>query len=1191
MHFDAFDTPLRPGSSLIEASAGTGKTYTIAMLVTRLVVEHGLMPEQIIVTTFTRAATAELKERIRRRLYEALHVARGNSQRVEDTRLVSWYHSLSAQCRDQAADCLEAASRQLDNAAIFTMHGFCQRVLTDYALESRQPFDMTLLEDDRAALHQVSEDFWRRRLYQAHPWLAAIIQQCFETPDSLLNKVADAYNVDIVHPEADSLPEVGGEDIQARCEHIQARFQAVFAPLLDTSEFSSYLNKGCLEGLRALCGQPEKWLQTACVWHATYAGIDAGLNRKKLNSEAKRERFIARWGLELEEFEAYYHFIDKAVSHIILRLRLDLLAALKEQVPELLQSRNECGFDELVTALAAAIRQGNKALLGGLRQQYGAALIDEFQDTDPHQWQIFAGLFEGSTAHYLYLIGDPKQAIYKFRGADIYTYFQAADQVSRRYALGYNWRSHPAMVAAVNTLFARRSAPFVLEQLHYEAVKAARSEQAGTLVDQAGEALAACQFWVSTNRSLLCDQIGDEIVALLHGSARLHTEHSERALGAADIAILTASNEQARQYERALRQRHIPVTLSRSQSVFISDDMPVLRDVLRAVCQPRQLSCLKQLLIHDWFGIDGPTYIQAYLHSENGLDALAQRFHEYCQLWQTHGLMPMMTTLLEHEGVQDNLMASAHYERRLTDLFHALELMQQAIAEERLGMHQSIEWLNRQMQQARDRYAAMAPAAQRMRLDCDRETVTIMTMHAAKGLEFPVVFCPDLCRGIGAEQKSDRAPLVSFNEPGQGRAVDFGSARFSEHQQLARRESLGEHMRLMYVALTRARYRCYVVWKCPGKQGRPPETSALGYLLDMAPNSPAEAVEAVLEELVQQSPAQFCWQRLPEQAVPPAQLVTTPPALQTLSLMPVTEAMLAKMQHDPWQMTSYTALAHQQLTAQPTGTEMEKHGVAASDEQAGADVPEPIPAQAGEVLPGGMQTGNAIHLILEQCRFTDLATAGQHDAQSATGTRIIQAMQRYGLEETCQQVLCTLLENVVTTPLDQASPALTLAGLDEAELIREMPFYLYLPDSQLGHINHILSRQPGFQPLANRHIAGYLTGAMDLVFRYQGRYYIVDYKSNTLESYDQAALAAAMHTHNYGLQLWLYTLALHRFLRQTVADYDYQRHFGGVYYLFVRGLNGQQDTGGIYYTRPSRDILEKLDTLLTGELSGEQYHE
>ncbi len=1166
-YFDPATTPLLKGVNLIEASAGTGKTYAIAMLVLRFVVEQALPIDQILVVTFTKAATEELKDRVRQRLADAKRALTSDTHnQAIDANVVAWLQQLDI-APELIKQRLASALQDIDTAGIFTIHSFCQRMLREHALESGQLFDAELTDDLAVIKQACADDFWRKHIYPRSLWDAALLTADYKTPDALLASVdfiADHIRVYPLTAQAldDTLAELQQWVTLASAAQIACcatltsafadkKFKASYSQAFDAhaAELSAWLNGDSVQ-------LPSADALALLTTHSVISALDGGKFRsnKSQSSEQRKADYLAELALNTAPFDA----LVVAIKQVKLALRQTLLTTLRAELDKRLQQLNVLSFDQLITRLSDALKSDKGALLAEeLRQRFTAALIDEFQDTDDSQWFIFSTVF-AVDSQYLYLIGDPKQAIYKFRGADIYSYLAAQQQAHYHFTLGKNWRSHPQLVSAVNALFHREQA-FLLAELAFNPVEPAKSAQDGALYD-ADTPLAPMQLWqlppsssstgywtAAAAATEIRTAVVKEVVELLTLAYRLQPNNT--ALQPKDIAILVRTNAQAREYQTALREVGVPSVLNSTESVFASQEARDLYVVLQAVLNPSDSDRLKQALTLDWFGLDGQALSQL-INDDSALDVWTARFLSYLQDWQKLGFMAMMHRLLSQEQVNTHLSTSTKAERQLTNLQHLIELVQQTAVDEHLGMTKTLSWLHHAITRPNNN------ESQQLRLESDDDAVQIVTMHRAKGLEYPVVFCPYLW------QRSDRLrseqDIINCHADGQ-MIADLGSDQFEQHRAQALLEELAEDLRLFYVAVTRAKYRCYLVWVDVRTQNRPNE-SAMAYLLNFA-DADFDQQQETLQAFSTQAAADFAY----------ALLELAPTSGSPRYQKPAPDCVLQAQQrhralYTNWQMSSYTALSALSLHDAPELPEDK-----ARERQEQHD-------NAALLLPRGAHTGNVVHDLLENNAFIDLAQAKDISEQRD------KACLRYGLKLEQPELLDALLQRVVLTPLAANTPDFCLMNLADHQCLKEMPFYLAMQTLEVSQINQILHDCPAFQPLTARQMRGYLTGFIDLVCQYNGQFYVMDYKTNGLPDYAPDTLTHAMREHNYGLQYWLYTVVLHRYLQQRLADYDYENHFGGVRYLFVRGMQPEIALSGVYQDRPELAKVEALATLIGGDL-------
>ncbi len=1173
--FDVARTPLHKAVHLIEASAGTGKTYAIAMLVLRLITEFSLKIEDILLVTFTRAATEELGERIRSRLVEGRQLLEGDVSEADAT-LLSWAENISEP--EQALGRIRSALIDIDRAQVFTIHGFCQRMLQEQALESSQLFDVELLPNTDKVQQRVIQDFWRLFVYSLPRRQCGVVLAHYATPEQLHQSVAPlSGSITAIEPES--------EDLQRVASRFEHHFEKLCSWWDDNNEFLH----DTLEKLVAEGKMKKKFIENFSFWWSSLA------------TYFKQESYYFPEGLQLlvrQEFAGEINgtkvrgakktaLLESIIlpdelagalledaKQLLLSLRRSYTLYFLEETEKQMVAQNAMSYDDLIIRLHRAIKGPSaKPLLQLLRRRFHAAVIDEFQDTDTLQWQIFNTVFTGGQ-HFLYLIGDPKQAIYRFRGADIHSYFLAKQFADRSFTLIKNYRSHPGCVAAVNSLFSSREKPFFFDEtmLDFSPVKAALNEQDHCLEKNGKplENMVFCQLetakeskdgtWTSAKAAgVIMRYITCEIVSLLQGDIKYisqkDTAQESRELRPQDIAILVRQNDHAEQYQAMLAEAGVASVLVSRTSVFQTAECDELYMVLSALVDPDDIVLLKRAMTVSWFGFNGDE-LYGIWQNDYDFNRYHSRFQGYAEAWPIQGVLFMMKRFLETEKVLVTLATGERAERKIANIHHLIELLQQAEEDNVFGPDQLLQWLYRNMESATAEYE--------LRLENDEDAVRIVTMHGAKGLEYPVVFCPSLWyRQTRMEKETGR---LVCHENGHY-ILDLGSSRFEKRHQEILLEDMAEDLRLCYVALTRAKIRCYVMWcDYKGRKGSSADSfhSGLGYLLYPNGRIPFSLQEQVMIAKGQEHGNAY-------------ELMNSDieiPHLLASSVSSPGDFVLKQRHRGPLfaarQMTSYSALVASGHNNEKHDEEISVFDVVVSPETGASE--EILPFAA---LPAGANFGNVVHDILESIPFAVLRHP-QTERQ-----KITQICRKYGVDVDIE-LLLTLLQRVVTVPLGSpdapAEQRFLLSSIEPQKCVKEMEFYFNLHGGSTRDINRLLATEKTVGALNEKRIAGFLTGFVDLVFQHNSRFYIIDYKTNYLgnkaEDYTHDRLVEGMAAHNYGLQYFLYSLVVHRYLKNFMSGYDYASHFGGVFYLFVRGMD--EGGRGVYFHKPDLQILENL---------------
>lgn len=1167
--FDVLATPIAPGITLVEASAGTGKTYSLTALVLRLLLEeHASSIGKILVMTFTKAATAELVDRIRMSLRDAVDVFRDPASRPDGL-----LRQLAKRHGENGLRILERALRDLDDLEVGTIHGFCRRILAQNAFETGSPFDVEYSEDDGVLVQRAAEDFWRRRMYPAGDLIAAIAENGGWKPTRFLDVYTRCRNT----PGVEILPKPLALDaaIRALDEPIarvrQSWDREDMSDLLETADFTS--NKEMtpperlarLEGADAFCalGDSSKVADVLALHPVTL-----GNRLKKKHRERLEEMPFARATAELDSaITAFEHALRAAfVSDIDVLLEREKMRA------------GRAHYDDLLHRLHAALQDPERApaLRRAAAAQFEAVLVDEFQDTDAIQYRIFRDLFAGGR---LFLVGDPKQTIYGFRGADVFAYIRAKRDAEHAYTLTTNYRSETPLVSAVNALFSRLDDPFVFPEIPFEPADPRGSADAEPLV---GDGRCALEWmWLLPQSS---KEAGTEraIAAVTREIVRLLTPATGARIGGRpvvprDIAVLVRSNVSGTRMQAALADAGVPAVVTQADNVFRTEEASELRALLAAVIAPRDAGALRAALATRAFGYDAAG-IAALAADETAWQDLVDRFTTLLQAWHRRSFMAMAEELLTFAGTRARLLETSSGARRLTNLLHLVELLEKASLEHHLAPDGVLAWYSRVLADP----ARLGEDATEIRLETDADAVQIATIHKSKGLEYGIVFCPFLWDGRAA---NEQAPLLA-HLPDDRVVYHFPPSPpevLSAHE--CERES--EEARHVYVALTRAKHRCYIAW---GRFGRSAsEHSTLARLLHADAGSSPEDWRQQLESFCSSHGEIMAVRDEIENA--PAPRWEQPAAPET-TLRARAFPEDAKSGLVPWRVASFSSLrAPSSPTHVPPTVELPDHMDAPAGPAAEAAAPRGIFAFAK-----GARAGTCLHEIFEKCDFTRVREPETADLVETT-------LRSHGLDAAAAhhariapvEVALRMLTDVVESTLPGAG--FPLSGVSRAERLVEWQFHLPLAavsQSRLAaaftaHANGMIrDRYAGeLRALGDRTVEGFLMGFVDLVFVHDGRWYVVDWKSNHLgnteSDYGDAAIARTMREHHYILQYHLYCLALHRYLGQRLSGYDYEEHFGGVYYAFLRGIRADGG-GGWYHDRPPRALIEALDSLMRGEL-------
>jgi len=1279
-NFDLLNTALDK-TNLIEASAGTGKTYAIAGIFLRLLLEKRFSVSEILVVTYTVAATEELRERIRGTirsaidaftngghedpfldglvrkdikntltsnlpppppkgdnspikgegekkggvdsLYQACPRGGGDTGQayqgrndvppfvipaeagIQDSEkhvfprikygagLVNSGMTDGENDRNEKLRILRAALRDFDEAPIYTIHGFCQRVLHENAFESMGLFDTELVTDERALHSEIVQDFWRKHFYEAPREFVSYAVKKNINPQFILALTKGWLS----NPEIRIIPSSSHVSLESLPAFRKAHERVVSTWRRSREDILALLHNPGLSKVKyknpdILAAKMDSYSDSAETFPLfegfekfTSTGLKAGTNKGKTTPE---HPFFN----DCEELIARSRELNAEIEGHLLFLKTDVFRYLREELRRRKRAQNIQSFDDLLLNLREALEKpGGKDLVRNIKARYRAALIDEFQDTDPVQYAIFQTIFSGGETP-LFFIGDPKQSIYSFRGADLFAYMRASRHVDSRYTLRNNWRSEPELIRAVNAIFENpKQDAFIYEEVPFEKAEAGDVKDRSLLTVN-GHREPPFHIWLlggasletagaKNNQSMTADiiarAVAAEIARLLNLGREGRAMIGDEPLTESHIAVLVRENREARLIQEALRTVSIHSVLHSTGNLFDTNEALEMERVLGACAEPQSEGLIRIALTTDMLGLKGEE-LESLSKNESYWEQWLARFHEYNTLWDRYGFIVMFRHFLANEKVRERLLAFPDGERRLTNILHLTELLHTESIERKLGISGVIKWIACQRNPESPR-----SDEHELRLESDDRAVRIVTIHKSKGLEYPVVFCPFNWGDSRARKKE-----FAYHDPEDDWQLNLVlDPDMISGRALAERENLAENIRLLYVALTRAKNRCYLVWG-PFKDAG---TSSLAYILHHPGNVSSDIIEATeshfsalsdeeiyrdLEGISAKSEGMISLYDMPDPTGEPLALPAEPAAILTCRTFPGIvdrDRRLASFSYLLSERTAITAITPDDIADIP-------------DHDGGA-LPVEIPYQKELTgmfaFPRGTKAGNCLHDILEEVDFT------KPDSPE-TEALVAVKLREHGFEQKWQETICGMISIVVTTPLHPAIHGLTLSSISTADRISELEFTFPLnrltpnnlrdifKKSGIAHIEAFPERigRLNFQP-----VKGFMKGFIDLVFRYGECFFLVDWKSNFLgasfEYYKTEALSEVMREDFYTLQYHLYVIALHQYLKMRVSDYDYEKHFGGVFYIFLRGVN--TETGyhaGIYRDKPAKSVIEFL---------------
>lgn len=1142
--------------AIVEASAGTGKTHTIIEIVLRLMCERKVPITDILIVTFTEKATGELKGRLRGKLEEA------------------------AQKEDEFSPRAIAALNVLDQASVFTIHGFCQRVLREHAFANKQDADAELVDDAdllKQSLREVQRSQWPRELQDslASTLRIADFDGDWDKPVLDLAKSFQPACGHRLRPEAGAIgAEFGALEEVIRKAHAKIEKHAGRCPLeqvgnhpwsdgflkLDAnSKWLDSRHRNLLVPFLRWIMDPTSKLQavaslTAFMHDArevsSFGTHGFGLLTTNLGKKAQPQLPTLCPGLQDAVVEMEILQRREDLAHVTFFLSTWTVRAVHTHLDAYKQERGLLSFNDLLTHLDRALHEdsaSSKPVLRALRERYRYAIVDEFQDTDPIQWRIFKRIFvDGKGPQRLIIVGDPKQAIFGFRGADLQAYLDAVRELKsnhkgKSYPLATNWRSDSGMLNALNALF-EKGEWFQGTGIDYVKVGPPPAEKRNhvlTVDSSDRKALTIVKLpdteKLSEARRRYARFVAREIRRLLSGKdSMLQVQEKGRAprpLRAGDICILVARRSETGFLLEALREQRLPYTFYKQTGLWQSDEATHLSLVLKAVARLDESAVRGALLT--WFFRLAPEEVARAVDSLSNHPAM-----NLIRRWRTSAAnrkwAELFHSILHDTGVLYFDPSEPAADRRRSNLHHLANALQEEAYRRDLDL---LDLLNHfEELRAND----TGGDANNQPIETDREKVKIMTIHASKGLEFPVVF---LAGGFTMKQQ---AAFLRYREE-KNLVFDF---RTKDADALARhrQEQDDELRRLYYVALTRAIFKLYVpeIIKAEGKtslHSPGPVINILGAALQKILDFDKTDGVGVCDV----PRARQRSERHLEDVKPP-QIVEASKAQPVGELFPSVQ--IETRRERTW-IRSFTSL-HRHTTA-----------VAPSYQE------EPLPGD-DETPPieddpfRGPVFGEMLHDILEHIDYLKVGAANEPEALDADCRNVIEVTRlRHWpklsgrlsadpeMPAVCREILTRMVWNTLHTPLPEVGP---LWKLPKRDRLHELQFHFpEVPNAQ----------------------SNYLTGFMDLVFRKDGRYFLLDWKSNLLaDGYSPTALHTAMAEMDYVRQYRLYAVALNRWLTRRQPDFKFERDFGGVFYLFLRGLNGHDDSAGVFFHRPTKAEME-----------------
>lgn len=1179
---------------LVEANAGTGKTYTIVGIFVRLLLERELEVDQILTVTFTKKATAELRERILERLRECLEMLEGGSvPEDDDPYLLEIRRRFSASAG--AAGRLREAIHNFDDGQVFTIHGFCQKILQEEALIAGTPFEMNVSPTDQLLL-TAADDFWRVFMHEnsnseSGRYLISKMTSMVSSPEELIGGDGIKPLLDKRYAKAEGEvmedPKAFLKELIDLKAELKKRWNAERDEILsilrncDVSRYQTYIDKriASLELFFAdkifSIDVPDK----LGMWTSSYLYDESNL--KKKGDPVPPHNFFDL----TDQFENRVGEIKKVETTLLKNAYENISKRRKKLAAE---SETNSYNDLLVNIRDSLLHASyGHELADKLKQRYPVALVDEFQDTDPIQYEIFNAIYpKESTTSSLMMIGDPKQAIYAFRGADLHTYFRAKnDGVDSEYTLMKNYRSTEDYIKSVNDLFEGERDPFIEEEIEYVPSEAGREDHNDALILD-GEKESALTFvtrhGVEGSKSRATDfafnqtvrKIGEILSLAEKGKAYIGNE----PVRAGDIAILISRHKDAKSLKRRLKKIGIDAVTKTDQTIYETLEATRLEMLMSAVLTPVNSKAINAFLLSGFLGLK-LNDLHELTEDDEQYQELSDDLQELQVIWNRRGFYAMFYELIHRRNRLENLAQLDGAERVITNLYHLAELCAVEERESEIGPRLLHRWLLRQMDEAaRDE-------DKELQLESDQHLVKIMTIHSSKGLQFPLVFCPTLWLGRKPDFYKKKVTRPAEYHKENESTLYINIEREKTEQRLEAEfqstlESTAEEVRKTYVALTRAQIATYVFWKTHTDTifsglgssiiGRELVRKSVtkNYSIKEGGDIDDSTFINRFKELSSESGGRIGLELVKGPLFSAQQVSYVEQGKPQSERMDYSGRMELNIQK---KMESFSSLAgHTQKAGEPDYDQLIERYTEALQPQ------DPLLKTGGLNLfefPKGATAGTAIHKLFEHEEF-DFSTIEKRGFIS----QIEEVLDEYRFDKKWAPVLQKMLRGVAGSQI----PGLRLNALKIKDQIREMEFQFAAKDTDSNQLLNVIRNVPSETeegPVSNM----FLTGFIDLIARQNGKYYILDYKSNFLgdsfDDYSQSDLEREILANSYDLQYHIYTVALVKYLRTRIPDFDYDLHFGGAAYLFVRGMKSGTDQG-IWFQKPDKEVINNLETLL-----------
>lgn len=1117
--FDVMHVPLEK-INLVEASAGTGKTFSIAVMVLRLILEKNINVKEVLLVTFTNNAVAELDERIRFFLRSAFDYAKNGKETSAIIRQIV-DRSVNTLGKEETTNRLNNSILFLDETSVMTIHSFCHQTLNNLAFETGQLFESELVTNFDDVITAQIQEFWRNHIVTLPVETLAFLSEIKFDQDAIKDIVKNflsgkryhAFSENQRYHTADGAKQIVGT--VSNFDEVKQKAHQDCSTLLQ--QYKSRITQGLEKDHHG-----KNFIQHLEDVDTFIANVKIKRKVGYINKYIPEEILIIID--QLSDAEENFQHETKSFIDLLYCAALEQVTA---GVAAYCNARGIQSYDDLIKNLHMAMQGPNKAkIIASLKRQYRAVFIDEFQDTDKLQYDIFLGAF--GSGEILFLIGDPKQSIYAFRQADINTYFKAYKDADNRYKMNINFRSSAPMIESMNEFFMPKEDFDFFHfgesenSIRYFKVTSPKENTKGYLISD-GKQEKGITIRTQQKKEIVQADVGRQVYELLTDEKfQIKTAGGTRKIAPADIGILVKNKDYGREIRQVLGRYNIPSVFVADEKIMESDQASDLYRVLKAVFDPA-MENINAALINSFTGYrsaDAMTF---------DAEKVIELFKGYKLIWETQSIYSSLSSFIADFGIEDHLRnpGTPNGLRIITNLYQLMELLHKTAYHQRLNQAELLNWYKRALE-----VELLEKDESTLRLESDADAVTIMTIHKSKGLQFNIVIAAQM--DFQLPQNRHLASLYQGNE-----YITIPGKEMTEAQQNDfRRQSEQEFRRLMYVSVTRAVYKAYVFHNA--YYGKLVLSKIIAQLQDTA------HIEVLNEEIdpssidyTQKFHSQKNNKPIPAQLNHPFQL------------------------KDPhWRYMSYSGLAA-------------KDAIVSNRASAQATLSD-YDDFVFQKLKKGNVTGNMIHSIFERINF------GNNEFHAAI---IADAVHRFAGSHAkiYQEFLPVFTQHILQSVIDTGNNTFPLSAIRNEDKIAEMEFDFTTSVCNPDALSDAL-KKAGISIFlkSNEPLHGLMKGFIDLLFEYEGKFYILDWKSNFLgdsvENYDKASLEIAMQQLNYQLQFVIYTLAVKKYLMSRIGRFD-DENFGGVIYCFVRGMRSGT-SNGIYFYRPSQQMIDHLEKIL-----------